>query len=208
MSFITQIDQVLHHATSASDDRQISTSTLFNISGDFSTSLFKQLLLNAQKNCSASLKGRRHNEIIKKFSLSLFLTIGPSPYELLHVNMPEAIPSLSTVEREANRRYSLLGEGQFIFDKLLAHLEGYNAEKIVSISEDATRIISRVEYDSSSNKIVGFVLPLDSNSLPEQTSFYATSFVDIEQMFLNSKKPLVHISTWCNPCQSAYRHFA
>ena len=128
MSFITQIDQVLHHATSASDDRQISTSTLFNISGDFSTSLFKQLLLNAQKNCSASPKGRRHNEIIKKFSLSLFLTIGPSAYELLHINMPEAIPSLSTVEREANRRYSPLGEGKFIFDKLLAHLEGYTVQ--------------------------------------------------------------------------------
>ena len=139
---------------------------------DFSTSLFKQLLLNAQKNCSASPKGRRHNEIIKKFSLSLFLTIGPSAYELLHINMPEAIPSLSTVEREANRRYSPLGEGKFIFDKLLVHLEGYNAEKIVSISEDATRIISRVEYDSSSNKIVGFVLPLDSNSLPANRGSY------------------------------------
>lgn len=85
--------------------------------------------------------------------------------------MPEAFPSLSTVEREANRRYSPLAEGEFMFDKLLAHLEGYNAEKIVSISEDATRVISRVEYDSSSDKLVGFVLPFDHNSLPEQTSF-------------------------------------
>ena len=122
--------------------------------------------------------------------------------------MPEAFPSLSTVEGEANRRYSPQAEGEFIFDKLLAHLEGYNAEKIVSISEDTTRVISRVEYDSN-NKIVGFVLPLDCNSLPDKTSFYATSFADIENIgFLILKRPLVHISTWCNPCQLLYHHFA
>ena len=150
--------------------------------------MFQQLLLNAQKNSSALPKGRRHNEIMKKFSLSLLLTVGSSAYELLHINMPEAFPSLSTVEREANRRYSPQAEGEFTFDKLLAHLEGYNAEKIVSISEDATRVISHVEYDSSNNKIVGFVLPLDCNSLPIKTSFYATSFAETENMFLNSKK--------------------
>ena len=43
--------------------------------------------------------------------------------------MPEVIPSLYKVEREANRRYSPLSEGKFIFDKLLVHLEGYNAER-------------------------------------------------------------------------------
>ena len=101
--------------------------------------------------------------------------------------MPEAIPSLSTVEREANRYYSPQAEGEFIFDKLLAHLEGYNTEKIVSMSEDATRVISRVEYDSSNNKIGGFVLPLDCNSLPIKTSFYATSFAEIEICFLTLK---------------------
>jgi len=44
-------------------------------------------------------QGRRHNEIMKKFSLSLLLMIGPSAYKLIHTNMPEAFPSLSTVER-------------------------------------------------------------------------------------------------------------
>ena len=61
--------------------------------------------------------------------------------------------------------------------------------------------ISYVEYDSrisSSNKIVGFVLQLDSNCLPEQASFYVTSFDSIEQMFLTSKKALMDISTWYN----------
>ena len=44
-----------------------------------------------------------------------------------------------TLEREANRRYSSFTEGKFIFDKLSAHLDGYNADKVISISEDATR---------------------------------------------------------------------
>ena len=89
---------------------------------------------------------------------------------------------MSIVEREANRRYSPQAGGEFIFDKLLTHLEGYNAEKVILISEDAARVISCVEYESSNNKIVGFVLTLDCNFLPIKTSFYPTSFADIENV--------------------------
>ena len=45
-----------------------------------------------------------------------------------------------------------------------------------------------MEYDSYSNKIVGFVLPLDNNSLPKINSFVATSFEVIETMFASSSK--------------------
>jgi len=112
----------------------------------FSTTLFNKLLMNAQNNCSSVPQGRRHSEVLKKFGLSVWLTGGSSAYKLLHANMPEGFPSLSTVEREAKKRYTVPCEGEFLFDKLLAHLEAYSAERIVSISEDATRVVSRVEY--------------------------------------------------------------
>jgi len=157
-------------------------------SNALSTELFKKLMTNAQRNCSTMPQGRRHNEIMKKFSLSLLLMTGPSAYKIIHSNMPEAFPSLSTIQREANKHYQPIKEGEFLFDKLLAHLDAYSAPHIISVSEDATRVVSRIDYDGKSDCIVGFVLPLGENSLPEHGYFDATSFERIEQMFLTSKK--------------------
>ena len=61
---------------------------------EFSTPVLQQLFTNAHKNSQHLPKGRRHNEIMKKFSMSLLFMAGPSAYELLHQNMPEALPSL------------------------------------------------------------------------------------------------------------------
>ena len=58
-------------------------------------------------------------EVIKKFSPSLLLRTGSTGYQLLHKNMPEALPSLSTVQL-----------GEFAFDQLSVHLESYNAPRI------------------------------------------------------------------------------
>ena len=154
----------------------------------FSTTLFQQLLQNSHNNYSHLPHSRRHSEVIKKFSLSLLLRTGSTGYKLLHKNMPEALPSLSTVQREATERFNPLSEGEFAFDQLSVHLDSYNAPRIVSISEDATRVITRIEYDSNSNNLVGFVLSLDTECLPIGESFLATSFDGIEQMFSNASK--------------------
>ena len=52
----------------------------------------------------------------------------------------------------------------------------HKAPKVVSISEDATRVISRVDYDSETDHCVGFVLPTDQHGLPLLDSFVALSF--------------------------------
>lgn len=53
----------------------------------------------------------------------------------------------------------------------------------MSISEDATRVIGRVDYDTETDRCVGFVLPVDQHGLPLIDSFTATSFSAIESMF-------------------------
>ena len=70
---------------------------------------------------------------------------GPCAYKLLHANMPEALPSLRTVQREIKKSYSPIVEGEFKFDQLSSHLQAHNAPRIICISEDATRIVSRIE---------------------------------------------------------------
>ncbi len=47
----------------------------------------------------------------------------------------------------------------------------------------ATRLISRIEYDNETDKLVGFVLPSDEKGLPLTDSFIAVSFSSIEQSF-------------------------
>ena len=100
--------------------------------------------------------------------------------------MPQALPSIRTVQSVIHSEYKTISEGSFRFDELREHLNQYNAPLFVSIAEDVTRIVGRVEYDSETNRCVGFVLPLDENGLPKEDSFLATSFSGIESMFLNN----------------------
>jgi len=44
---------------------------------------------------------------------------------------------------------------------------------VVAISEDATLLLGRVEFDIEMNRLVGFVLPRNSNGLPVVDSFLA-----------------------------------
>ena len=55
--------------------------------------------------------------------------------------------------------------GDFRFEDLLDHLNSFNATKIVTTGEDATRIIGQVEYDGDTNKLVGFAFPCNSSGL-------------------------------------------
>jgi len=119
--------------------------------------------------------------------MSLFFLAGPAAYEMLYQNLPEALPSLSLVKKEMRKHYSNFTEGVFRFDKLSVHLDAYQAPRVISISEDATRIISRIEYEPTTDKLAGFVLPVDG-FLPLTESFIATSFEKIEAMFHNEPR--------------------
>ena len=150
--------------------------------------LLKYLLENAQKNVSMLPKQRRHLDILKKFATSLFIYSGPMTYEFLHRNMQEALPSLRTVQRIVSEEYQPIQEGLFRFEELSKHLQLYNAPKVVCIGEDATRVISRVDYDNETNRLVGFVLPFDEAGLPICGSYIASSFDSIVESFQIAEK--------------------
>lgn len=61
--------------------------------------------------------------------------------------MPEALPCRRTAQSILYREYHPIQEGSFCFESLAKHLERYHAPKVVSIGEDATRVISRIDYD-------------------------------------------------------------
>ena len=130
------------------------------------TPILRQLILNAEKNVESLSNHRRHSEILKKFATALLIYVGPLSYEFIHSNMPEALPSLRTVQRTISSEYKSFTEGSFNFDDLLSHIKDHKASKFISVGEDATRVISRIDYDCETDRCVGFILPLGSNGLP------------------------------------------
>jgi 2-keto-3-deoxy-L-rhamnonate aldolase RhmA len=67
---------------------------------------------------------------------------------------------------------------------LMSCYNTFNAPHVVSVAEDATRIIKTVKYDPCTNKCVGFLLPTDNHEgLPQTSSYLVTSFEDIERYF-------------------------
>jgi len=58
--------------------------------------------------------------------------------------MAEAIPSLSTIKHIVHNCYHSIGDGEFRFDSLLSYLEHNGIPKVMSIGEDATRVINMI----------------------------------------------------------------
>ena len=104
-------------------------------------------------------------------------------------NLPRALASLRSVQRILHSEYKAISEGDFRYDELDTHiLLQYQTPNVVSIGEDATRLISRVEWDPESNRCCGFVLPINEKGLPEVDSFLALTFESsMERMFINNK---------------------
>lgn len=74
-------------------------------------------------------------------------------------------------------------EGVLRSDELLQYLNDLKSPKFVALSEDATRISNRAQYDPQTNQIVGFVLPLGRNGMPSAKSYMARSAAEIEHCF-------------------------
>jgi len=108
---------------------------------------------------------------------------GPLAYDFLQQNVPQALPCVQTIQSDIHSEYKCINGDFFRFDELTEDIEKHGAPSFISISEDATRIVGWIEYDSATNRCVGFVLPLDGNGLPKVNSCTADSFSAMENLF-------------------------
>lgn len=85
-------------------------------------------------------------------------------------------------------------EGQLRIEGLVEYLERLNLPRKIWICEDATGINGTIEYDSSSNQLVGKVLPLDANTgMPVSFSFLARSADEILKNSSGTTSSLVYV---------------
>ena len=114
--------------------------------------------------------------------------------------MPEALPSLRSVQRIICSNYKTFPEGYFKYDDLASHIKEHKASTALSIGEDATRVISRVDYDSKMDKCVGFVLPLDDNGLRLVDPFWLFLLRLWKICFSLFQKLSMHMFIWHSHC--------
>lgn len=156
-------------------------------SADNTHGLLKILMDASIKNTSRRPNKNTYDEVLKQFSVYIFYIGGRLLYETLHANMKNTLPSVSTLARYVSNNGSRPLEGFLRFEELNQFLEERCLPKIIWISEDATRINGRLEYDSKTNTIVGLTLPL-KQGLPVTDTYKATSANAIHAHYLNKNK--------------------
>lgn len=69
-----------------------------------------------------------------------------------------------------------------------------NLPKIVWLSEDASGIVSNIEFDPQTNQMVGIVLPFDqSNGMPIPFTYLARNAAEIELNMQRTKSVSVYV---------------
>lgn len=149
-----------------------------------SSQILQAIINTAEANSNKKKQGHRYDQTIKTFASYIRMLSGPLAYETLYANLSNALPSLSTTNRYIKDNGPNLAEGVFRYNQLQQYLTERKLSLNVWLSEDATRITGRVQYDPTTNQLVGFVLPLDDSGMPIPFSFAAKNPKDIESHFL------------------------
>lgn len=148
----------------------------------------KKLLTIADKNAGRNKHGYRHDDPdLKMFASYMRMIMGTFAYETIQRNMECAIPSLVSVNRYINASGCHINEGILRTEELRLYLSERSLQPIVVISEDATRISGRIQYDRTTNQLIGFVLPLNSaNGLPIPFAYPARNAEEIINHFTDN----------------------
>ena len=148
--------------------------------------ILEELYSTAEQNSKKSKKNaNRFSKTVKEFASSLYCLIGKSSYDFVQTNLGSALPSTPTVTRSIAKKPKLK-EGEFDFVSVKEHLETWKAPYFVHVHIDDTRVLCRVEYDSVTERFVGFCLPL-CNGLPLGDAFVVDSFEGIQDIFKTTK---------------------
>lgn len=170
--------------------------------------LLKSLLSAADRNANRKEGGYRYDPEVKHYAALLRMIAGPFAYEILQRNLKMCLPSLPSTNRYIRSSNCHISEGILRCEELAFYLAERSLEPVVCLSEDATRITGRVQYDAKSNQLVGFVLPLnEQNGLPIPFMFPARNAEEILNSFSENQpahflnvimaQPIANVPAFC-----------
>jgi hypothetical protein len=126
--------------------------------------IFNELLNECALNYDRGNQGNKYSEKLKNFATLLYSKAGKKAYKFLEMNA--TLPSVSLCLQNIHENYGEMVVGKIYGESLKNFLERNNLPKIVSISEDATRVKAYLRYDPRLKELIGVVIPHDENGLP------------------------------------------
>lgn len=179
-----------NHVTSFGGNRLVGNSKV----GNTENYLLSLLLKSAERNTGKVKTAYRHDDTVKMFMAYLKMLGGTLFYQTVHANLRSCIPSPSGVNKYIADKGPRITEGVLRSDELLEYLNKRNLPLIVSVSEDGTRMIGKICYDSHTNKLVGFSLPLNNDGMPKTDQFMARNVEEIQSHFNDEKNSVSTIA--------------
>jgi hypothetical protein len=143
-------------------------------------------------NMTKSSNHFRYSDTIKNFTLSLYILGGKLTYEFIQLNLPGSLPNLTMLNTLISTSNAKISEGEFRFDQLQKHFDDLDVHYAFG-SEDATSIIKKIKYDSTTNTFNGFPTPLD-RGVPIKEYYQTDSFDKLKLWFnSNDKSSLLNV---------------
>ena len=81
-------------------------------------------------------------------------------YEIARLNLSGVLPSKPSIENYLALASGKVIEGEFRYD-VLHHIQTLNDDQLAICSEDCTNVIQKLTYNASTNKFIGFSIPLE-----------------------------------------------
>lgn len=98
------------------------------------------------KNVKKQINGFRYSNEMQLYSAYMRMIGGKLNYETFKANSKRAVPSVRSVDRYIEKTKSHFVEGELRLKDLEKYLHDQGLPKIVSLSEDATRINGRIPH--------------------------------------------------------------
>lgn len=152
-----------------------------------SMNLMSELNKMGKRNACRSKYGYRYSDKIKRLAVYQRILSGRKAYGTLHANAFGLIPSRKAIDKYIYRPENIIVEGELRCTALLAYLNERQLPLWVVLSEDATVIDNRPQYDSRTNQIIGLVPPINNKTgMPQPFAYKAENGEDFFQHFASA----------------------
>ncbi|CAF1449463.1 unnamed protein product [Adineta steineri] len=155
---------------------------------------FLTLFINTiTKNLSSANASRyRYDNKIKSFAVCLYILGGKTTYEYVRLNLPGALPNLTTINSLVQNNDDNLTEGECRFNKMAKYLNSFGVRHAYC-AEDCTGVVRRIKYDTHAKSFIDFSTPL-YGGIPSPSHFKTDSITELKLwMDQTEKAPLLNI---------------
>lgn len=153
--------------------------------------LLSKLKATADQNIARKKAGYRFPNDLKSLAVYIRIMAGKLVYETIQKNLELSLPSLDSTNRYVRKMNDPVVEGCLRTNELLRYLNERQLDLVVLLSEDATSIEGRIQYDDKTNQISGFTLPInDETGMPIPLSYPARSGEEILDHFNNNNNTI------------------